>query len=198
MKKEYTAQSIICNSRFIGIWQNESDEFKAWTLNRVQELIRENPDHCTKVTFTHMRNLFTAIAIHEWDLNHGMSAEASINRLGKEMEVFMLPSRRTFQRLLSKRLIFALVGPLIPKLMTKANGKGFCSVPVKVANGFGFDTTECPFHDLMLKYGHPALGKRFCAIDEYMYGEIPHVRFERTGTLCRGYERCDFRFYWNK
>lgn len=198
MKKEYTAESIICNSRFIGIWENETNEFKTWVLNRVQKLIDENPDNCTKVTFTHMRNLFTAIAIHEWDLNHGMSTDKSIDRLGKEMEVFMLPSKHTFQRLLSKKFIFYLVSPLIPRIMASANGKGFYTTPVKVNDGFGFDTTECPFNDLMKKYGHSDLGKRFCAIDEFMYGEIPNVRFERNGTLCRGCNKCDFRFYWDK
>lgn len=197
MKKEYTAKSIISNSRFIDIWQQGSDDFKSWTLTRVQELIDENPDNCTKVTFTHMRNLFTSIAIHEWDLAHGMSSEDSIDRLGKAMEAFMLPSKRKFQKLLSKKIIFHVVGPIIPKMMTSANGSGFNSIPVKVDGGFGFDTTQCPFNDLMKKYGHPDLGKRFCAIDEYMYGDIPNVLFERCGTLCRGCEKCDFRFRWS-
>ena len=197
MKQEYTAESIIRNSRFIDIWEPESEEFKSWTLSRVQELIDENPDYCTKVTFMHMRNLFTAIAIHEWDLAHGMTAEESIARLGRAMEVFMAPSKKKF-RLLGKKAIFKTVGPLIPKLMTSGNGKGFQSVPVKVKGGFGFDTVECCFNTLMAKYGHLDLGKRFCAIDEYMYGDIPNVRFERTGTCCRGCGKCDFRFYWDE
>lgn len=198
MKKEYTPQNIILSSRFIDLWRQESDPFRKWTLQRVGELIADNPDHCTSVTFVHMRNLFTAIAIHEWDLAHGMSETASIDRLGKSMEDFMLPSRRKFQKLLKHKWVFKTIGPIIPRLMTKANGKGFNSVPVSITCGFGFDTTECPFNDLMSRYGHPNLGKRFCAIDEYMYGHIPNVRFERQGTLCRGCDRCDFRFYWKK
>lgn len=198
MKKEYTALNLILSSRFVDLWQQESEPFKSWTLQRVGELIADNPDHCTRVTFTHMRNLFTAIAIHEWDLNHGMDEASSIDRLGRAMEIFMLPSRQKFQKLLRHKMVFKMVGPLIPRLMVKANGKGFNSQPVSVEGGFGFDTTECSFNDLMKKYGYPELGKRFCAIDEYMYGSIPHVRFERQGTLCRGCSRCDFRFYWDE
>ena len=197
MKKEYTPESIILNSRFTDIWKPETEEFKKWTLKRVGELIDENPEYCTKVTFIHMRNLFTAIAIHEWDLAHEMSESQSIDRLGKAMEVFMAPSKKKF-RVLGIHPVFKFIGPLIPGLMTSANGMGFHSEPVKVKNGFGFDTTECSFSTLMRKYGHLALGRRFCAIDEYMYGDIPNVRFERTGTCCNDCDRCDFRFYWEK
>jgi len=198
MNKSYTAENIIYNSRFINIWSAGSELFKQWTSRRVQELIDENPEYCTKVTFTHMRNLFTAIAIHEWDINHGMSKADSIERLGKAMEEYMLPSKKKIQKLLSKAVIFKVIGPMVPKLMTSANGKGFFTTPVKVKGGFGFDTTQCPFNNIMSQYGHPDLGKRFCQIDEYMYGQIPNVRFERSGTLCRGCTKCDFRFYWDK
>ena len=32
----------------------------------------------------------------------------------------------------------------------------------------------------------------YCENDERVYGDLPHLKFERTGTLGKGAERCDF------
>ena len=40
--------------------------------------------------------------------------------------------------------------------------------------------------------GCPELTKIFCENDERIYGNLPGLRFTRTGTLGKGAERCDF------
>ena len=57
-----------------------------------------------------------------------------------------------------------------------------------------FDTRQCIFATIFKKQGVPELGPCFCRIDEYLYSELPGIKFTRTGTCCRGDECCDFRF----
>ena len=40
--------------------------------------------------------------------------------------------------------------------------------------------------------GCPELTKVFCKNDERTYGNLPGLKFERTGTLGKGAQRCDF------
>ena len=198
MNKSYTPDNLIRESRFVNFMAEQSAEMQTVVAARIGALIEENRAYCTSVNFGHMRNLLTALAIHEYDLQNGLSAEESLNRISRAMEVYMLPSRRKFEKYLSNHFLFSVASPLIPRLMQSANGQGFMTRAVKVGGGFGFDTTECLFFTLTRKYGCPDLGRHFCAIDEYMYSHIPNVRFLRTGTLCRGCKACDFRFVWQK
>ena len=42
--------------------------------------------------------------------------------------------------------------------------------------------------------GAPELTAHLCAIDDLLYGDLPGISWERTKTLGRGDDRCDFRF----
>jgi hypothetical protein len=44
----------------------------------------------------------------------------------------------------------------------------------------------------MTELGCPELTKIFCENDERVYGNLPGLKFERTGTLGKGAKRCDF------
>ena len=48
--------------------------------------------------------------------------------------------------------------------------------------------------NVLTPYDTPELMARFCAVDDLLFGDLPGVSLERTKTLGRGYDRCDFRF----
>ena len=54
------------------------------------------------------------------------------------------------------------------------------------------DITACPYCRYFSELGCPELTKIYCENDDRTYGNLPGVKFDRTGTLGKGAERCDF------
>lgn len=64
-----------------------------------------------------------------------------------------------------------------------------------------FDVTGCRFAELFHELGEPELGfALICATDETAAEEIggEDVKLERTGTMMRGADHCDFRYRLKK
>ena len=81
--------------------------------------------------------------------------------------------------------------PLTKKLF--ASGNGFQNVFYPKKKGeYRMDVISCPYCRTFAELGCPELTKIFCENDERIYGRLPGLRFERTGTLGKGAERCDF------
>jgi hypothetical protein len=58
-----------------------------------------------------------------------------------------------------------------------------------------FDMHSCFYLDTFRAYGAEELTSIYCRLDDAIYdGVSPYVRWERTKTLGRGNECCDFRF----
>ena len=93
--------------------------------------------------------------------------------------------------------------PGMPSLFVKAwdpmtrkmfgAGNGFQNVFYPKKRGeYRMDVTVCPYCRTFTELGCPELTRIFCDNDERMYGNLPGLKFERTGTLGKGAERCDF------
>ncbi|MGD8625429.1 MAG: L-2-amino-thiazoline-4-carboxylic acid hydrolase [Anaerolineae bacterium] len=60
----------------------------------------------------------------------------------------------------------------------------------------GFDMHSCFYLDMLDAYGVPELAAVFCNLDDLLYEDLsPYMRWERTKTLARGDDCCDFRFH---
>ncbi len=81
--------------------------------------------------------------------------------------------------------------PLVKKVFGPSNGFQNVFYP-KEKGKYRMDVTACPYCRYFAELGCPELTKVFCENDERIYGDLPGVRFERTGTLGKGAERCDF------
>jgi len=57
-----------------------------------------------------------------------------------------------------------------------------------------YDIRECFYLNVLTAYGAPELTAHFCRGDDVQFGNIPGVAWERTKTLGRGDDRCNFRF----
>ena len=51
---------------------------------------------------------------------------------------------------------------------------------------------DIPYKTYLTELGCPELVKIFCENDERVYGALPGLVFERSGTLGKGADRCDF------
>ena len=55
-----------------------------------------------------------------------------------------------------------------------------------------FDINQCPYCKYLTEIGCPEIIRFSCEIDEWIYGNLPGLKFERTGTLGTGANSCDF------
>ena len=71
---------------------------------------------------------------------------------------------------------------------------GFDPKELQTGNGiWRVDMMKCPYHDTCAEYGCPELCRCFCDSDDISYtGLHPKLIWERTMTLGRGNDRCDF------
>jgi L-2-amino-thiazoline-4-carboxylic acid hydrolase len=57
-----------------------------------------------------------------------------------------------------------------------------------------YDIRDCFYLNMLTAYGAPELTAHFCRGDDLVFGSIPGIAWERTETLGRGDDRCNFRF----
>jgi len=58
-----------------------------------------------------------------------------------------------------------------------------------------FNLKKCVYFEVTSQYGHPELCTVFCANDTTRFsGYLPHIKFERGGTIGTGKKYCDFHF----
>ncbi len=81
--------------------------------------------------------------------------------------------------------------PMTKKIFASGNGFQNVFYPKK-KDEYRMDVTSCPYCRTFTELGCPELTRIFCENDERIYGRLPGLKFERTGTLGKGAERCDF------
>ena len=105
-------------------------------------------------------------------------------RIEKKLQKLMkLPGMRS--------LFIKVWDPMTKKMFGPENGFQNVFYPKK-KGVYRMDVTACPYCRYFTELGCPELTKVLCENDERIYGRLPGEKFERTGTLGKGSERCDF------
>ena len=81
--------------------------------------------------------------------------------------------------------------PLAKRLFGESHGFQNRFYP-KRKGEYRMDVLACPYFRYFTELGCPELTGIFCDNDERTYGSLPGLAFERTGTLGKGADRCDF------
>ena len=91
----------------------------------------------------------------------------------------------------TKSLFLKAWDPLTRKVFGEKSG--FQNVfYLKQKGAYRMDVVACPYNRYFTELGCPELTKISCGADDRVYGNLPGLKFERTTTLGRGGERCDF------
>ncbi|MBQ4424839.1 MAG: L-2-amino-thiazoline-4-carboxylic acid hydrolase [Lachnospiraceae bacterium] len=88
-------------------------------------------------------------------------------------------------------LFVAIWNPLVKKVFGPGNGFQNVFYPKKKGE-YRMDVTACPYCRYFTELGCPELTRIFCENDDRCYGNLSGLQFERTGTLGKGADRCDF------
>lgn len=106
------------------------------------------------------------------------------NGLGKKLAALMrVPWVRP--------LFIRMWDPLTRKIFGPDNGFKNRFYPKKKGE-YRMDVLACPYCRYFTELGCPELTRIYCENDERTYGNLPGIVFERTGTLGKGADRCDF------
>ncbi len=106
------------------------------------------------------------------------------DRYGKKLAGLMrLPGMRS--------LFIRIWDPLTRRIFGPDNGFRNVFYPKKKGE-YRMDILACPYCRYFTELGCPELTRVFCENDNRMYGNLPDIVFERTGTLGKGADRCDF------
>lgn len=99
---------------------------------------------------------------------------------------------RRLMKLPGMRSLFIKIwDPLTQKVFGQSSGFQNTFYP-KRKGEYRMDVIACPYSRYLTELGCPELTKIFCENDERIYGNLPGIRFERTGTIGKGADRCDF------
>ena len=168
-----------------------------WYL-RVCEGIDASTDKEIKYHLT--MNLYPTMAYYKALLKHGMEKEEALAYVRKEAvkaaKIKKAEQEKT-ARLPFSYLIYRL---FVKSFMKKKFPKeGWDTHWIRCdRHEIHFDMTRCIYKDICDAEGCPELCRVFCENDDIAFsGLMPKIRFERSGTLGRGDDRCDFHFIKN-
>ena len=90
-----------------------------------------------------------------------------------------------------RSLFIRMWDPLTRKLFGEKCGFRNVFYPRKKGE-YRMDVISCPYFRYFSELGCPEVTKISCGADDHVYGSLPGLKFERTTTIGRGGERCDF------
>ena len=171
----------------------KSDELWEKATERLSE-IRKHYSELPKGVQPHANKIFPAAAIY-LSVKEEIGDQAAFSviengaikncvriekKLAKLMKIPGLPG-----------LFVKMWDPMTKKIFGPNNGFSNVFYPKKKGE-YRMDIISCPYCRYFTELGCPELTRIFCENDERIYGNLPGLKFERTGTLGKGAKRCDF------
>ena len=146
----------------------------------------------------HERDLLPALAMYQALRDEGENQETALETAENLFNI-EIKSIKRFIELVGRmpfffKLVRALIQPVMKVVFPQEGWKAewIDEIPQIIA----FNIRGCVYFETLSAYGAPELGTIFCALDNFVFDEVsPYIRWERTQTIARGGELCDFRFY---
>lgn len=192
---------------FAGLWQRalarrrgaaEAERLIAAAEVRYRELYNGRPRPARRALRIHLeRGMLPGLALYQTLREAGDDQETALT----EMDALCAESVTGLVRLMAllSRLprpfaIFRRVEPWVVRLGFPT--EGWEMEPVESSEDrVAFNVTRCFYLDTLTSYGARELTRVFCAGDDVCFPALaPAITWERTTTLGRGGDRCDFRW----
>jgi hypothetical protein len=143
------------------------------------------------------RSILPGLALYETLLEEGDDREAALSEM-EHLTTSTLSRLRRLVPLLGRVpdpfAVFRRATPWVVRLGFPPEGWGMESVEDS-DDCIAFNVHRCFYLDTLASYGAPELTPVFCGGDDTLFGALPQaITWERTTTLGRGHDRCDFRW----
>ena len=162
---------------------------------RLSALLAENAGASKEKQYHLKRQILPGIAAYE-TLQRVMPKEEALQTVHGYVERLARTSHKQLAALLHIPGLYRLVPGVFVKSTRSVFGPaaGFAPKELQTGNGvWRVDMMKCPYHDTCAEYGCPELCRCFCDSDDISYTSLhPKLIWERSMTLGRGNDRCDF------
>ncbi len=165
---------------------------------RYDELYEGRPRPASRALRIHLeRSLLPGLALYQTLLEQGDTQKEALAEMAQMMASTVSGLTRLMAllvRLPRPFAIFRLLEPWVVRLGFPA--EGWEMEPVEnSADCVAFNVRRCIYLDTLTSYGAPELTRVFCGGDDVMVPALaPSITWERTMTMGRGDDRCDFRW----
>lgn len=197
MAKKYNGKVMMKKSRFIKYLEKMSYEQLKETEERINFYISDNKEYCDKGNYQHLCNIFTAMSLYETLVKHGLKEVEAEDIVFSTMYQYMNTQKEKFQKLSKKDWFWSIIKKIVPLGFKMGSGYGWKYTWYKKGepkNIFRFECNSCIYQQIFKKYVFERFGPKFCYNDIIVYGELARTDFIRTKTICRGGDKCDFKF----
>jgi len=178
-------------------YPQKADAIMDSALSRYRELVLENIDE-PKAYHMHTRErIYPSIAMFDSLLKSGVSRKDA-----EEFVCYYYAWRSQKMAKLVKRISkFPGLYKKMPSIFTSMTKKMFGEDSGFVAKYYDvpksemrIDMLSCPYNNICIRYGCPEIVKGFCNSDDICYADMhPKLLWQRTKTLGRGGDCCDFK-----
>lgn len=183
--------------------QTQAAIFARHVQDRYDALYARRTRYVNRILRWHLEErILPGLALYQTFLAEGLSKPAARDAVRDLLAAFVRASRlfrlmRLMKRWLPRRLHYPLLRRAVRWQMKLAHPPAGWSVvyvedsPQRIA----FDIRRCLYLDTLRVHGAVELTSAFCDVDDVLFAELPAaVVWERTHTLGRGDDRCDFCF----
>jgi hypothetical protein len=110
------------------------------------------------------------------------------------------PMAKYFQNMGKLPFFYSLFRMMCKLSLTFVYGKSGWDMRWKINNSqeMAWDCYSCYYDKQFKRYDVPELTILFCQSDDFIYGSIPNIKWERSKTIGEGAEICDFKFKEDK
>ncbi len=192
---------------FAGLWQRvlaeqrgaaDADGLIAAAEIRYRELWADRPHPASRALRIHLeRSMLPGLALYQTLREAGDDQEtalAAMDAVCAESVTGLVRLLALLSRLPRPFAIFRRVEPWVVRLGFPEEGWGVESVESS-QDCVAFNVNRCFFLDTLTSYGARELTRVFCDGDDVYFPALePAITWERTMTLGRGGDRCDFRW----
>ncbi len=195
--KKYDGKTMAKHSRFVGYLKKLEDQVLEEVEDRIDAYVAENKVYCDRGNYKHLSNIFTCMALYGTLISRGAKEETAEKAVFDTMYEYMRGQREKFRKLAGKGWFWPLIKKIVPAGFKKGSGYGWKYTWYKKGEPgsvFRFECNSCIYQQIFRKSGLERFGPKFCYNDIIVYGELPRTDFIRTKTLCRGDDKCDFKF----
>jgi hypothetical protein len=193
---------------YLEVWRSElaqemgeerADEFLERVQDRYVHLYAGRIRYQEAALRQHLEeNILPALALYQALLEADQRPSQALVIVEQLFHAALLKKRKQLQFLGRLPFFFTLLR-IVTKPFTRRNfpPRGWQVEWLEVnRKRVAFNMHSCFYLDMLDAYGAPELAAVFCSLDDLLYEDLsPYMRWERTKTLARGDDCCDFRFH---
>ncbi|MHB8088992.1 MAG: L-2-amino-thiazoline-4-carboxylic acid hydrolase [Anaerolineaceae bacterium] len=166
-------------------------------LNRYYDLYANHDMPENPILKHHLvQGILPGLAYYQILREDGKLKESALEKINQAFETIYAGNIRSFQKIGKIPFIYGILRLYIKTAMREYPAAGWDMDWQQVdGDAIRFRMNTCFYFNTLSGYGAPELTASFCRVDDLIYGSMSaHVLWQRTQTIARGAEYCDFCF----